>query len=123
MNRRDKRAAASRERGVLKALARTADSMRLGREKSGDAVPESPCGHCGKQLDGATSACGAKASPGDLLICINCAGVNIFLTDLTLGKLTDEQLQIHPQYEELMEHQNMIRAMHSKSLNRRPGEA
>lgn len=123
MNRKDRRADASRERGALKALVRTARSMRLGRNQSSDGVPESACGHCGKLLDGASSASGAKACPGALSICISCAGVNIFLTDLTLGKLTDEQLQIHPQYDELVEHQNMIRAMHTRSLNRKPGDA
>lgn len=112
MNRKDRRAQASRERRAnpLDAIARTVRSMELGRERSDDGVPPSPCGHCGKVLDGASDAAGAKASPGDLSVCIYCAGINVFGVDLALLPLTDEQVEIHPAALALREHQAVIRA-------------
>jgi hypothetical protein len=125
VNRKERRAEALRARKVdsLGALARTVRSMQLGSERSGDGVPPSPCGHCKKELDGASAASGAKAKPGDLSVCAYCAGINVFGVDLALLPLTDEQVEIHPQAAALREHQALIRAAHLQPKGaRRQGE-
>jgi hypothetical protein len=52
----------------------------------------SPCPHCGKSLDGATDPTGgAVPSPGDLTLCVYCAGVSIFGEDMQLRTATEEE--------------------------------
>ena len=53
-------------------------------------VPASPCCECGKVLE----LCAGKKntpSPGDLSICFDCGGLNVFGQDLRLRKPTDEE--------------------------------
>lgn len=54
--------------------------------------PPGPCGHCGTVLDCVSGPEGSKPSPGDLTVCISCAGVNEFGADMMLFPLTDEHV-------------------------------
>ena len=121
MNRRDRRAEKSKQRkaeyqsDAFKALVRTAESLKLGKEKSGDAVAASPCGHCGKLLDGATSADGDKASDGDISICIYCFEVNTFGPGMKLLPMTDADVEAHSSASQIREHQAFLRAAVTKA--------
>ncbi len=120
MNRRDRRADQSRQRKAdyeseaHRSLVRAVESMGKGREKSGDLVVASPCGHCGKSLDGASHADGLKAKPGDISLCIYCCNVNVFGEDLRLQKLTDEQADAHECASEIRQQQTFLRSTMGK---------
>ncbi len=114
MNRKDRRVAKAINRGrSFDALLRTAQSMHKGKERSGDAMPESKCGHCGHMLDGASHGVGLKSSPGDISVCLYCFGVNTFSEDLQLVKLTEEDVANHECRDVILEHQAMIRSVYS----------
>jgi len=53
-------------------------------------VPESACCECGHVMD----ACTGETQPteGDYTLCIECACLNIFDADLTLRRLTDDEI-------------------------------
>lgn len=72
------------ERRAIKAMQRSLKQMQRPKRESGDAVPEHPCGHCGQLLDGASSDTGAQAKPGDISVCVACAGINRFRADMSL---------------------------------------
>jgi hypothetical protein len=55
----------------------------------------SPCGHCGKALDAASSDTGQPA-PGNLSICVVCLGINRFDDALRNVAVTDEELAALP---------------------------
>ncbi len=80
------------ERRALAALMRAAEQMTRRERESGDAVPESPCGHCGVLLDGASSDTGVKAKPGDISVCAACAGLNRFRPDMTLQAMSLDEV-------------------------------
>lgn len=112
MNRKERRAYESQ---AHKALMRSVDAMCRGKNSHPDEVPASPCGHCGRVMDGASSATGATAKPGDITVCIRCGGANTFLDDLTLSKLTEEQVEAHPASEDIRASQDMIRSIMGKA--------
>ena len=53
-------------------------------------VPRSACPSCGDAADRCSGPCAPK--PGDITICIECRGVNVFAGDLTLREPTDAEL-------------------------------
>lgn len=53
-------------------------------------MPPSQCCECGYKVNGASGPC--KPEPGDLTLCIQCACLNVFNTDLSLRKPTDEEI-------------------------------
>lgn len=55
----------------------------------------SPCGHCGKQLDAASSDT-ATAKPGDVSVCMYCTGVNRFDEGMRLVAVNDAELAALP---------------------------
>jgi hypothetical protein len=82
----------SHESDAYKTFLRLADRAA----QHGDRVAASPCGHCGKELDGATSDGGRRPRPGDLTVCVYCCGLNKIDADLRLTKLTEEQVDALP---------------------------
>lgn len=52
--------------------------------KPGVRVPSSPCPHCGAEPTGASGVNAHYPKPGDVAICIDCAGVNTYGRDLRL---------------------------------------
>ncbi len=50
------------------------------------------CPHCGEILDAATAAEGKHEipNPGDVSVCIYCAGLLVYADDMALTKLSDE---------------------------------
>ncbi len=119
-NRRDRRAEKSRQRKAdyesnsFKTLVRTAKSMATGKGKSPDRVVPSPCGHCGKELDGASSSDGVTAKPGDITVCIYCAGVNMFGDGMSLRAMTDDEVATHEACDDILAHQGLLKAMLGK---------
>jgi hypothetical protein len=74
-------------------------------------VPDSPCGHCGLELGRATHVDGWAATPGQLAVCRGCAGVNRFGADMSLVKVSDEELPgFDVDHAELEEMRALIRA-------------
>ncbi len=53
-------------------------------------VPKSACMDCGYVADRCSGP--AAPEPGDITICIECRGINVFASDLTLRKPTDAEL-------------------------------
>lgn len=85
-------------------------------EQPGKVVP-SACGHCSIVLDRATHDADETASPGDLSVCWNCAGVNRFDADLVLKPVRDEDLEaLDVDHGQLAEARALIRA----ALTRNP---
>lgn len=113
MNRKDRRAQASRERKAdyesaeFASLKRTKQSMQIGKERSPDRVPDSPCGHCGKVLEGASSGV-RTARPGDVSVCIYCSGANLFGEDMQLRSLGEEEVEAHPLRDSIRRHQELL---------------
>lgn len=56
-------------------------------------APQARCGHCGVPLNRATDDEGTRPNAGDLSVCWNCAGVNLFTDELQLTALTDAQVE------------------------------
>jgi hypothetical protein len=58
-------------------------------------IPVSHCLDCGEQLDAATHIGGDqhKPDPGDVSICVRCGHIMAFADDLTLRRLTDEEMK------------------------------
>lgn len=107
---------------ALGSLMRTLHSMQS--EKSPDAVPPSPCPYCGTALDAASNSEAAKPSPGDISICVKCAGVCKFGDALTLERVSEHELAALPGYarEGIREHQDAVRAIYLRKGGSR-GEA
>lgn len=84
----------SRESDAYKTFLRMAD--RVAKSVESDRCASSPCGHCGKRLDAASSADGHKPNEGDLSVCVYCCGVNTFDAQHRLVKLTQEQFDALP---------------------------
>lgn len=56
-------------------------------------VPPEPCPHCGAVHDGAGSLIhDSRPKPGDVTVCILCAGVGEFTEDLKLRPLSDSDI-------------------------------
>lgn len=55
-------------------------------------VPESSCPHCKNKLDAATHEYEKAPRPGDVSVCLKCAGINIYRDDLTLRAATGADL-------------------------------
>lgn len=52
------------------------------------------CPNCGYKLDAATSATGAgDPSPGDLTVCVRCAAVLVFTSEMAHRKFSEEETQ------------------------------
>lgn len=121
MNRAERRAKASRER-ALRALARIVEQYGKPIAEREDMVPRSPCGHCGKVLDGASHEDGIKPKPGDLSVCWGCAGINRFGPTLALERL--DEADFPPEVaDELRHRQSLIRAVMMGSVGRTRGDA
>jgi len=57
-------------------------------------TPLTTCPQCHHKIDRAAAQdrSGAKPTPGDFSVCINCAGVNVFTDDMRLRVATDGDL-------------------------------
>lgn len=92
---------------------------RLALHDEADRVAATPCGHCGKLLDGASSAGGHRPRPGDLTICIYCAGFNRLGDALELIAMSEAEVEAlaveHPDtVDALREGQSAIRTAVAK---------
>lgn len=124
MNRAERRAKAARERksSAWKALERVVEQHGKPIAEREDMVPRSPCGHCGKALDGASHEDGIKPKPGDLSVCWACAGINRFGPTLALERL--DEADFPPEVaDELRHRQSLIRAAMMGSVGRTRGDA
>lgn len=73
----------------------------------------SPCAHCGQRLDAASSDT-STAKPGDVSVCISCAGINRFGDGMRLVGVTPEDLASLPDgiRSQLEEMQALLRRGH-----------
>jgi hypothetical protein len=76
----------------------------------------SSCPWCGAKLDCATGF-NKRPSPGDLSVCIQCAQANVFKEDLTLRKMTVEEIaSLSPQEAaQLAKFQFVVRSLDRRS--------
>jgi hypothetical protein len=106
----------SHESDAYKTFLRMAD--RVAKHDESDRGVSSPCGHCGKQLDAASTDTGHKPNAGDLSVCVYCCGANMFDAELRLVKLTEEQLDALPPESaaQLREMQALMRSTIAKAF-------
>jgi hypothetical protein len=55
-------------------------------------VPPSHCLNCGKMVDATTSVSEGGPQPGNITVCWTCGHIMAFANDLTLRKLSDEEM-------------------------------
>lgn len=107
----------TRESVALRSLRRAAASIEAGKGSSLDAMAvPSPCGHCGKVLDGASGAHGEKPKPGDVSVCMSCTGANTFGEDLRLVPLSDAEVEAHEAHEQIRAGQDLLRGILAKRM-------
>jgi len=107
-----------------RAFQRVGEQLRAHeRGESTDHLSPAPCGHCGKVLDGGSSARGQMPKAGDLSLCIYCGNVNQFDADMKLSKLTEEQLDEYPEAtrDQIREMQALLRSALARSASERKG--
>lgn len=111
----------SHESGAYKSLLRILDRATT----EDDRVPESVCGHCGKHLDGASAEGGHRPEPGDLAVCIYCAGINTFVdAELRTAPMSEEAIDALPAEVagKIREMQALLRAAIAKRLGGKRNE-
>lgn len=84
----EKRQESEAYRGLLQVL-----DKAKGEGLESDRIKGAPCPHCGKLLDAASSASGHRPNPGDVSMCIYCAGALQFDDELQTKGLSDEQIE------------------------------
>jgi len=104
----------------LGSLMRTLLSMR---NESVDRVPPAPCPYCGKVLDGASNSKAEKPNPGDLSVCVYCAGLCQFTATLALERLPAATFEALPADDRaaLREHQDAVRAIYARRVGPKGG--
>lgn len=82
-------------------------------------VPKTECPYCGKVNDLASSFKGKeKPEPGDISICIKCAGILVFDEELRIRRPTDSELiniQTSQSWSEVAKVIQAVRAFKSRS--------
>lgn len=99
---------------------------RMGTALGGEQlhIEGSPCGHCGKVLDGSSKASdGTDPEPGDITFCIYCGGLNRFGEGLRLEGLSDEAAAEHlgEQWPTVRDAREMLRAKLMEMLGSKMG--
>ena len=89
----------------------------MNQSENEDAVPPSPCPHCHKVMDAATHEDRVvRPKPGDISICIYCAGVAQFSPELALVAFSEDEMRHLPgaTRADIREAQATIRSMYLK---------
>ena len=56
-------------------------------------IPESACLECGAVQNRSSSFEGESASPGDIVLCIECSAIMAYGDDMTVRALTEEEMR------------------------------